>query len=281
MDWKLLERAKQLGVEVLGETAAVGLSRNSPSQWVLKIRNSDGTSAEIETGLIIDATGRSRIVSKLVQKNAGYLNQIPTPNRNAYIGFKSHLQNVHIEKGRCEIYSFRDGYGGLSPIEDGLANHCFLVRSSVVREFSGNTDKLVEEVIYKNKRAFETMKDSLPSAKYLAVSVDSFGLKNLSPAPGILAVGDSAAFIDPFTGGGMLMALESARILAGCVALHNLSFETLSTEYKRLHKQTFARRLLVSSLLRRFAFMPFFAKTAISILDVSGISRKFLARATR
>lgn len=279
MDLRLMERAAELGVVVFQETKAVGLARQNKELWELKIRNGNGASSEIDANLIIDATGRVGVISKLLEQKSS--NRVSKPDRNSYVGFKSHLQNVNLEKGRCEIYSFRGGYGGLSFIEDGLANHCFLVRSDIVREFESDTERLIKELIFKNKRAFETLKDSMPAGKYLAVAVDSFGVKNLSPAAGILAVGDSAAFIDPFTGSGMLMAFESAEILAACISREHLSFEEMYAEYRRLHKQTFTRRLRISSLLRRLAFTPYFAKSAISILGISKVALGLLARATR
>ena len=279
MDLNLLDRAKAVGVTVLEETKAAGLSRTNDRFWELKVRHSNGTNSEIEADIIIDATGRAGAISKLLEQKSS--NRDSKPGRNSYVGFKSHLHNVHLEKGRCEIYLFRGGYGGLSSIEDGLANHCFLVKSEIVREFESDTGRLLQELIFKNKRACETLKDSAAATKYMAVAVDSFGANNLSPAAGIFAVGDSAAFIDPFTGSGMLMAFESAEILAACISRGHSAFKALSADYHRVHNQTFSRRLRISSLLRRVAFSPYFAKSAISILGFSKLSRELLVRATR
>ena len=65
-----------------------------------------------------------------------------------------------LEKGVCEIYFFRGGYGGLSFVENGVANHCFLIKANIVKEFGGDANKIVENVVFKNKRAFETLKDA-------------------------------------------------------------------------------------------------------------------------
>ena len=46
-----------------------------------------------------------------------------------------------MEKGRCEIYFFRGGYGGLNYVENGIGNHCFLLKSEVVKEFGGDVEK--------------------------------------------------------------------------------------------------------------------------------------------
>jgi flavin-dependent dehydrogenase len=180
----------------------------------------------------------------------------------------------------CEIYFFRGGYGGLSYIEDGLANFCFLVRADVVREFNSGAQGIIENLIFQNRRAAEALARACPVRDWLAVSVDGFGEKNLHAAKNLFAVGDAGAFIDPFTGSGMLMAFESAEILAAAI-VENSSAETIAEKYKIEHARRFGRRLFVCSLLRRAAFAPALAGILISALSVGNTPRKFLARATR
>ncbi len=125
------------------------------------------------------------------------------------------------------------------------------------------------------------MRDAKPVLDWLAVSVEGFGKKNLNPAKNLFSVGDAAAFIDPFTGSGMLMAFESAEILAGTIAENPLAPEKIAGIYKILHRRRFQRRLRVCSLLRRAAFVPGFANFAVSALSLSRAARSVLARATR
>ncbi len=210
--------------------------------------------------------------------------QIQNPKskiQNRLVGFKAHLKNVSMEKSVCEIYFFRGGYGGLSFVENGLANHCFLIQAKIVKEFNGNADKIVENVVLQNKRAFSTLKNAELVYDWLAVSVDEFGRKDLSPAPNLLTVGDASAFIDPFTGSGMLMALEGAEVLAEILAENHVLPREIADKYKVLHREKFQKRLFVCSVLRRAAFVPAFAKLAISALSLSEKAREFLARSTR
>jgi flavin-dependent dehydrogenase len=191
------------------------------------------------------------------------------------------LRNSRIERGRCEIYFFPGGYGGLNRVEKGLANHCFLIDARIVRKFNGNADRIVREVVFKNRRAAKMLETAETAHDWLAVSVDSFGRKNLAPAARMLAIGDAGAFIDPFTGSGMLMALESAEIAARVIAENFPDFEKISAVYQNLHQAKFSRRLRVCSVLRRAAFLPNLAATAIYALRLSNSARFFLARATR
>ncbi len=303
MDLRLLEKAKSLGVKVLEETQVVGLLFEKDAVCGVKAKNKNGEVFEIAADLTIDATGRANVLGKLAEKvrrgesekgRKREKSQISNlrfqtkdqkskikNQKSKLVGFKTHLENVNLEKGRCEIYFFRGGYGGLSFVENGLANHCFLIKSEVVKEFNSNAESIVENVIFENVRARETMENAKPVFDWLAVSVDGFGIKNLNPAKNLFAVGDAAAFIDPFTGSGMLMALQSAEILANIIAENFFAPERISEKYKVFHREKFQNRLRVCGIIRRAAFMPFLAKTAIPALSLCRPARAFLARLTR
>ncbi|MGI8555340.1 MAG: NAD(P)/FAD-dependent oxidoreductase [Pyrinomonadaceae bacterium] len=291
MDFQLLERATKAGVEVLQETSAVNLLFENEEVRGVKARSQNGATFEIAADLTIDATGRASILGKIVERKklriTNYeLRQAETQNSNSKIqnrlvGFKAHLKNAAIERGRCEIYFFRGGYGGLNLVENGLSNHCFLIRAEVVREFGGDAEKIVREVIFQNKRAAETLEKATPVTDWLSVTIDSFGLKNLNPAPHLLAIGDAGAFIDPFTGSGMLMALESGEILAQAVKAENSSARQIVEVYKLRHAQKFQRRLRICAALRRAVFVPGLAGYLISALSLGEFPRRILARATR
>ncbi|HEY0462324.1 MAG TPA: NAD(P)/FAD-dependent oxidoreductase [Pyrinomonadaceae bacterium] len=289
MDFRLLEKARAGGVKVLEETQTVGVLFERGEVYGVKVKSKNGETREIAADLTIDATGRANVLGKFLRKlqitnyKLQTEDQRPkTENRSSkLIGFKAHLENVNLEKGRCEIYFFRGGYGGLSHVEGNRANHCFLVKPDLVKKYIGQTNSLVEDVIFENRRARETMQDARPVFDWLAVSVDGFGLKDLNPAPRLFAVGDAAAFIDPFTGSGMLMALESAEILSKSIAENRFSPALTAENYNLNFQQRFQKRLRVCALMRRAAFVPNLAKTVIFALSLSRGVREILARATR
>jgi menaquinone-9 beta-reductase len=289
MDLRLLERAKQLGVKVLEETQVVGVLFENGEVRGVKVKSKDGETSEIAAALTIDATGRANVLGKFLRKLqiTNYRpktkdQKLKTKNQSSkLVGFKAHLENVNLEKGHCEIYFFRGGYGGLSYVENNLANHCFLIKAEIVKKYIGQTNLLIEEVIFQNKRARETMQNAKTVFDWLAVSVDGFGLKTLNPAPNLFSVGDAAAFIDPFTGSGMLMALEGAEILAESIIINEFSPAEIAADYNLNFQQKFQKRLRICSLMRRAAFVPNLAKTVISALSLSRTAQKVLARSTR
>jgi flavin-dependent dehydrogenase len=103
----------------------------------------------------------------------------------------------------------------------------------------------------------------------------------------LLAIGDAAAFIDPFTGSGMLMAFESGE-LAATVILRNRekltnkeSLASLETQYAKEYARKFGPRLRISGVLRHAAFKPRLAGLGIALCSLTEQLRNRLARATR
>jgi flavin-dependent dehydrogenase len=286
MDLQLLEKAANVGVEVLEETSVSGLLIENDAVGGVKIRTSNNQTKEIAADLTVDATGRARILAKLAgkfQNSNSKIAPIQNPQsriQNRLVGFKTHLKNVNFQRGRCEIYFFPEGYGGLSYVENGLANFCFLIKAGAVKKYESDAQQIIEKLVYQNKRALKTLENSAPIHDWLAVSVDGFGRKDLNPTGNLFAVGDAGAFIDPFTGSGMLMALESAEILAQAISQCSTA-KQIAERYKREHARKFQKRLFICSILRRAAFTPLFAELFISVLNSGVFPRKILARATR
>lgn len=278
MDRRLLDRARAVGVEVREESSVSGVEIEDGRVQVLRVRGTDGNVSELCADIFIDATGRARVLSKLAERAAG----VDSPSRKPEIVcFKTHVRGANIPQGRCELYSFPDGYGGLTRIENGLANHCFMVKAAAARDLKGDADAIVSRLVFQNARAAETLRGAAPEGGWLAVAIDRFGITNLSAAENLFAIGDAAAFIDPFTGSGMLMALESGGILADCIIAADGDAENTRSKYIERYRKHFARRLRICSLLRHAAFSPKLAGMLILSLGASRRSLELLASSTR
>jgi flavin-dependent dehydrogenase len=289
MDFCLLNRARSLGVQVLEETQVVGLLWDKNQVCGVKAREKNNRQTEFTADLTIDASGRSSALSRFVIRKKGetlsHVNQLAVnksqSSQSKLIGFKAHLKNARIELGVCEIYFFRGGYGGLCQVENDFSNHCFLIKANVARECGNDPERVLHEIVFKNKRAAETLKQSQIIGDWLAVSVDSFGKKNLAPAPRLLSIGDAAAFIDPFTGSGMLMALESSKIVSQAILMNDADAEKTCVAYQKLYDQKFKTRLSICSIFRRAAFASNLTTLGVRTLNLSRTAQQILAQATR
>jgi flavin-dependent dehydrogenase len=283
MDRKLLERAKEAGVEVLEEAHACGLIREGEQVRGIRVKVGDQIAA-YRALVTIDATGRTRALARQLDREKPGHKTRPRP---ALVAFKAHLENASVSPGACEIYFYAGGYGGLSGVEGGLSNLCFIVSAQHVRHYESDPEIVMREVVMKNARAKYTLARARAHTPWLSVSLEGFGSRTPTPSNGLLSIGDAAAFIDPFTGSGMLMALESGDVAAEVITRHlsslreSGSFESLANDYAAEYLGRFHSRLRISGLLRRAAFVPPLVEMAILLCGTSSHLRRKLARATR
>ena len=270
MDNVLLRRAQDCGVTVIeGATITEPILNNQNVRGVkLKL---NGDEQHHTAPLTIDATGRARILTRK-------LNAREPKSKAKLIAFKVHLRNTRVAPGACEIYFYPDGYGGLSSVEGDISNLCFIISAEQVKRYHSNPDLVMREMVMKNLRAAYTLAHAQPDSEWLSASWERFGPQQPSPAKGLLAIGDSAAFIDPFTGSGMLMAFESGELVADVISRNEQDVEAAYTaEYLR----KFDSRLQISGWLRRAAFKPRLAGLGIAVCGISSQLRNRLVRATR
>ena len=273
MDDVLLRRAQTCGVNVL-EGATINepiLDHNKVLGVRLKL---DGHEREYHAPITIDATGRARILTR----------KLKTEERRSkpkLIAFKVHLRNTRVAPNACEIYFYPGGYGGLSTIEGGLSNLCFIISAELVRRHHSDPETVMREAVMKNRRAAFTLERAEPESDWLSASWERFGRQHPSPVKGLLAIGDSAAFIDPFTGSGMLMAFESGQLAAEVIIRHRHNLAAVESEYAAAYIRKFDSRLRICGLLRRAAFKPRLAGLSIAIVGASTQLKSKIVRATR
>ncbi|MFT3745336.1 MAG: NAD(P)/FAD-dependent oxidoreductase [Pyrinomonadaceae bacterium] len=275
MDDQLLARAQAVGVDVLEETKAIGLGHERNIVIGIKVKGSDRIERQVIAGISVDATGRSQSLTRRLD-SAG-------PRRTAatHVAFKTHLTGATLEAGACEIYAYRGGYGGCNRVEGDLYNLCFIAAAEDAKRLGSDPVRVMREVVFSNTRAAEAMASARVAKPWLAVPIERFGRGDLVPARGLISVGDAAAFIDPFTGSGMLMALESAKIAAKAIIENHPDLQQIAKMYHQHYAAAFDRRLRVCSMLRHAAFVPFLAEATISLLATSTSLRRRVARLTR
>jgi menaquinone-9 beta-reductase len=324
MDLRLLERARAVGVSVCEETQVTGLLSENDRITGVRLKSDSGTGVPpvglaIETSLnsdssilqptgrmpvpqptgrmpvpqlseatapvVIDATGRTRALAHRLP--AALKNGKPHRQRASLVAFKAHLEGARSEAGTCEIYFYPGGYGGLNAVENGLSNLCFIAAAEDVRKCQADPEVAMRQMVKQNSRAAQSLAHAHAQSPWLAVSLESFGRHQPAPADGLLMIGDAAAFIDPFSGSGMLMALEGGQLAAEVVLQHldglqqGGSFAPLARSYRDLYHQQFGSRLRICAILRRAAFVPRLAEAAIRFFGASERLRHSLARATR
>ena len=280
MDAQLLQRARQVGVEVREGVQALNLEQDAGGRVTGLAVRVGAERHTVQARVLLDASGRGRVLARRV---AGQV----APQRAPLVAFKTHLADSAGVAGTCEIYFYKGGYGGLNSVEGGAGNLCFIVSAADAKAHGGDAARIMRAVVMANPRAAKTLRGAHNITPWLAVALERFGHFAVAPAEGLLTVGDAAAFIDPFTGSGMLMALQGGALAAATIAEHlprlaqDGAWAHLAQDYERRHREKFAARLRVCSWLRRAAFTPLLADAALFVAGLNDGLRRRLARATR
>jgi flavin-dependent dehydrogenase len=179
-----------------------------------------------------------------------------------------------------ELYVYPGGYGGCSEIEDGYFNTCFMIKADRVKQLGNNPELVWRESLMKNPRASEALGAATVDGEWLAVPITKLGVGHPAPAKGLLSVGDAASFIDPFTGSGIALALETSRLAAEAI-VENADLEDIATAYSRKYDATLKRRMRFSSYIRMAGRSEWLSDGLIWLLNRNERLRKFAARRSR
>jgi flavin-dependent dehydrogenase len=207
-------------------------------------------------------TDRGEIAARVVIGAWGRWGRFDTQLGRAFVrdrahrnfGFKRHYRAAPIdERNFVTLYAFRRGYLGVSAIEGHRTNICGLVHASRLAGHKGRWEAFVDEI-----RREEPRLDALFAAHEPAqedfLSSEPVIFRARSPVEaGIFMIGDASGIIDPLTGNGMAMAIQSALLVAPFVlAALSGNRDDAERRYARQHAEFFAPRIAWS---RRVAFL--------------------------
>ncbi|MEO8218610.1 MAG: NAD(P)/FAD-dependent oxidoreductase [Acidobacteriota bacterium] len=272
LDHTLLLRARSLGAEIRDGWNAVGIDRSGEHP---RIEISDGTASRtVEATVIAGAWGRWGRFD--LQLGRSFVRA-----DHRHFGFKRHYRRLSPESGdTITLYSYRQGYLGVSNVEGGLTNICGLVHQSRMAGMKGGWDQFVDE-LRNESAALRELFDSHEPAQANFLSSEPVIFRARSPvAGGIFMVGDAAGIMDPLTGNGMAMALQSALLAAPFIVrrLGPAPARTVEEDYIRLYMDLFESRLRWSRSAAWMLSRPAVVSTAMQMFRTPAIGRTFLKR---
>lgn len=283
MDQILLDRARECGVEVREEFAVSPNLRLENGVGHIEgvggmgVQSGAGSVEEFESLIVVDASGRNGVFSRRISQNVSRLNGA------RLFGCKVHLRRIPDMEGLGELFFFGDGYGGLSDIEGGRSNLCFLTTEKTLQEARGDRQKLLDLTLRTNPAARRRLSAAVIDGEWHGTGPITYGRQQVMP--GVLAIGDSRAFIDPFTGSGMLLALASGELAGEVIESHlergTASGAAIISDYQERHRHLFSRRYQAVSMLRGLAFRPLPRRLLVAILSRQQHLARLIARSTR
>jgi len=201
--------------------------------------------------------------------------------RSPYAGVKYHIRTDH-PANLISLHNFKDGYCGLSQIEEGKYTLCYLTHRNNLKKFGG-IKEMEEKVLYKNP----FLKSVFQNSEFLferpeVINEISFATK--SPIENhVLMAGDAAGMITPLCGNGMAMAIHSAKILSELVVDFvngKLTRSKLETSYSTSWNSHFARRLWAGRQIQRLFGNEWSSNLAVNLMRKSKPVAEFIISQT-
>jgi len=241
LDHFLYQRAKQAGAEIHQQTAVQSVDFIEDHFRVTLPQNE-----VVEAKLVIGAYGKRARLDK--QLDRPFMQQ-----RSPYIGIKYHLR-VDFPDDVIALHNFPGGYCGISRVEDGRYNMCYLGSRVQLRKH-GSIEAMEAKVLHQNPY----LRNIWRTAEFLFDQPEVINEISFAPKQPvvnhILMSGDTAGLITPLCGNGMAMAIHSAKILSDLIIQHygsaNFDRTALETQYANAWKKQFAARLWVGRNTQR------------------------------
>jgi flavin-dependent dehydrogenase len=226
----------------------------------------DGRALRMPAILTIAADGRRSVLARAV----GLAGTPRGPRRWAYgtyatgVAGMTDLGEMHVRHG---------WYFGLAPLGNGLANVCVVkpaTRSERRRPIDEVRDAVARDPSLRIRFEGSVIDDKVRVLGPLAAEARAAGVV------GLLLAGDAGGFVDPMTGDGVHLALQSG-VLAAREALRALETGDMIGAVSRLERArraTFGRKLRFNRMVRRLVSSP-------AAVDAASVAARILPSVMR
>ena len=215
--------------------------------------------------------------SKLdIQLQRGFIKK-----RSPYVGVKYHVRTRH-PANRIALHNFKDGYCGISNVEDGISTLCYLTHRDNVKRF-GNLNETEQQVLFRNPflRKLFTESEFLWDRPEVINEI-SFATK--SPVEDhMLMCGDAAGMITPLCGNGMAIAIHASKIVTESIESYckeNISRKEMEDAYRQQWNDLFAKRLWVGRQIQQLFGSEWASNFAVDIARYAKPMAHFLVKST-
>jgi flavin-dependent dehydrogenase len=259
LDFELLQAARRAGVRA---EEGVTIQKAAEHEAFTVTTGDDAFTARA----VVNASGRwSQLTRRALDKEAG---------KERWIGIKAHFTEVN-PPSSVDLYFFDGGYCGVTPMANNIVNACTMVRAEVARS--------LDDVFMLHPALFRRSREWQP----LTAPVTTSGLHFHPPetdAGGLLLAGDAAAFIDPYTGDGISLALHSGSMAARALQPFfegGCSLEDARREYRTAYFRHLSPAFRHSAWMRRVLTAPHWVRSAMIRLAGKEPIARALVNSTR
>ncbi len=201
LDTALIAEAIAAGVCVERGRSVQALDRTTANRWQATL--DDGTTREAATVFL--ATGKHDLRGHKRPED---------PHR--WVAFKMYYRLAPAQAAELahasELMLYPGGYGGIQPVEDGVANLCCVVQQKYLPSGSHRWESFLAKMQQDCPHLATRLAGAEPLLeKPIAITHIPYGYIRRTTEEGLYCIGDQAAVIPSFTGDGISIALHTAR----------------------------------------------------------------------
>ncbi|WP_028980768.1 NAD(P)/FAD-dependent oxidoreductase [Sporocytophaga myxococcoides] len=267
LDRALYELAKSKGVSFLlkGQVEDVNFEGDS-----FNIKLQDGS--EHYARIVVGSFGKRSNLDRQLNRKFFF-------KRSPYIGVKYHIR-TEFPDDLIALHNFKDGYCGISKIEDNKYCLCYLSSRNNLKDH-GNIDEMEKEVLFRNRHLKYIFENSDFLYKKPEVINEISFEKKEAVSNHLLFCGDAAGMISPLCGNGMAMAIHSAKILSELISIHfvksSLDRQLLEAQYSSKWNELFSTRLFVGRQIQKLFGQDLMTELSIRFLNsAKPVSRQLI-----
>ncbi|MCE2956192.1 MAG: NAD(P)/FAD-dependent oxidoreductase [Flammeovirgaceae bacterium] len=231
LDYFLFQKAVNNGATVVQDCEATSISFEG-NHFVVN------TTAKIfDADVVIGSFGKRSRLDKTMKRSF-------IEKKSPYVGVKYHIRTQH-PSDVIALHNFKDGYCGISNIEEGKSTLCYLTHRKNLKEHK-QIELMEREVLYRNP----FLKHLFLNSEFLydkPETINEISFETKSPVEDhVLMCGDAAGMITPLCGNGMALAIHSAKVASAVVAdflSGKISRPDMEKQYARQWNQLFSQRL--------------------------------------
>ena len=230
IDEELHHLAKSVGVEFLLENTVESVDFQD-DKFIVKTSFDN-----FESKYVIGTFGKRTKLDATLQRD--FFNK-----RSPYIGVKYHIK-TDFPKDLIALHNFKDGYCGISAIEDDKYCLCYLTTRDNLKQY-GTIPEMERNILWKNPHLQKIFTES----EFLYDKPEVINEISFSPKTTIenhiLMAGDSAGLITPLCGNGMAMAIHGAKLLSDNILQNFDNRNLVESKYQKDWEKHFKNRLWI------------------------------------
>jgi flavin-dependent dehydrogenase len=201
LDTALIAEAIAAGVRIERGRSVEALVHLTDNTWQATL--DDGTTREAATVFL--ATGKHDLRGHTRPDN---------PER--WVAYKMYFRLAPAQAAELaqasELMLYPGGYGGIQPVEDGIANLCCVVQQRHLARMGNRWENFLAKIQQECPHLAMRLAGAEPVLdRPLAISHIPYGYLRRTTEDSLYCIGDQAAVIPSFTGDGISIALHTAR----------------------------------------------------------------------